>query len=157
QPYRFVVPADGKYQILITSRSADALAGPRHYYRVRITPEQPDFHLIVMASGNFYPDATNLRQSGNEYLTVLAWRHDGFNGEIALPVEGLPKGVNCPPQTLGPTMRHTLLVLSAAADAPGWTGDIKVKGTATIKGAKVVREARPGSITWPLQQPQPNI
>jgi hypothetical protein len=156
-PYRFVVPADGKYQLFVSSRSAHSLAGPRHFYRVRITPEQPDFRLIVMAAGSTFPDAPNLRQGGNQFLTVFAWREDGFNGPVELAVEGLPKGVTCPPQTLGSGLRHTLLGLHADADAPSWTGTIKVTGTASIKGVKVTREARPGSITWPLQQPQPNI
>jgi hypothetical protein len=156
-PYRFVVPADGKYQLLVSSRSAESLAGPRHFYRVRLTPERPDFRLIVMAAGSTFPDAPNLVQGSHQFLTVFALREDGFNGPIELTVEGLPKGVICPPQTLGPGMRHVLLGLHAAADAPAWTGPIRVKGTATIQGTRVTHEARPGSITWPLQQPQPNI
>jgi hypothetical protein len=39
---------------------------------------------------------------------------------------------------------------------PDWTGEIKVKGTATIRGQKVEREARSGTILWPVQ-PQQNI
>src|SRR5207253_2628779 len=50
------------------------------------------------------------------------------------------------------------LVVTAAPDGPAWTGEIKIKGTATIKGQTVVREARAGSITWPSPQPQqPNL
>ena len=30
QPYRFVAPADGKYQLMVSSRLADTLAEPRH-------------------------------------------------------------------------------------------------------------------------------
>jgi hypothetical protein len=39
---------------------------------------------------------------------------------------------------------------------PKWTGEIKVKGTATIRGQKVEHEARSGTILWPVQ-PQQNI
>src|SRR5262249_34929969 len=70
--------------------------------------------------------------------------------------EGLPPGVTCPPQTLAFGTRTTTLVLSAADSAEPWTGEIKVVGTATIKGQKVTREARPGGIVWPVQ-PQQNI
>lgn len=149
--YRFTAPADGKYQLLIASRT-DGLSGARNIYRMRIAPEQPDFRLVVLGGpDNYRPSSCCVGQGGNNQLRVLAWRRDGFNGEIALGVEGLPKGVTCPPQVLGPGLRHTALVFSAAADAPAWTGEIKVKGTATIGGKPVVREARPGSITWQTQ------
>ncbi|HXG12681.1 MAG TPA: PPC domain-containing protein [Gemmataceae bacterium] len=153
--YRFTVPADGKYHLLVASRNANLLAGPHHYYRVRITPEQPDFQLVVMPPSDFAPDGCCVRQGSNQFYTVYAWRQDGFNGEIALTVEGLPAGVTCPPQVLGTGLRQTTLVVSAAADAPPWAGEIKVRGTATIRGQTVVREARPASITWPVQPGAP--
>src|SRR5262249_36462222 len=132
-PYRFVVPADGKYQLLVGSRLSDTLADPRHGYQVRITPEQPDFRLVVMPADFYRPDGPCVHQGGNEYFSVFAWRRDGFAGDIALSVDGLPKGVTCAPQGFVGTMKHTTLVLSAAADAPVALGEIKIKGTATIK------------------------
>jgi hypothetical protein len=156
QVYRFAVPADGKYQLLVASRLADALADPRHLYRVRITPDLPDFRLVVMPADFHRPDSCCLLQGGNEAFTVLAWRQDGYSGDIQLSAEGLPKGVTCPPQVLGAGQRQTTLVLSAAADAPRATGEIKIKGTAVIKGQTVTHEARPASIVWPIQ-PQQNI
>jgi hypothetical protein len=152
--YRFAVPADGKYQLLVTSRDADMRAGPRHYYRVRITPEQPDFRLIVLPPDERRPDGCCLRQGGHEHYTVLVWRQEGFAGPIALGVEGLPKGVSCQPQLVAGNLRQAALVFTATADAPVWTGEIQVRGTATINGQTVVREARPATITWPVQQPQ---
>ncbi len=154
--FRFTVPADGKYQLLVGSRLTDSMAGPRHYYRVRITPEQPDFRLVAMAPESERPETATLRPGGNESFTVFALRHDGFAGDIALTVEGLPPGVTCVPQILGANLREGQLVLSAAPSAAAWAGEIKVKGTATIKGQKVVREARPASIVWPVQ-PQQNL
>jgi hypothetical protein len=155
-PYRFAVPADGKYQLLVASRLADTLADPRHLYRVRITPDLPDFRLVAMPADFHRPDSCCLLQGSNESFTVLAWRQDGFNGDIQLAVEGLPKGVTCAPQVLGAGQRQTTLVLTAAADAPAWTGEIKVKGTAVVRGQSVSHEARPASIVWPIQ-PQQNI
>lgn len=152
--YRFVAPADGEYQLLVGSQTASVLWGPRQYYRLRLVPEAPDFQLIVMPGDSTRPDSGQLGQAGHESFTVLAWRPDGFNGDITLTAEGLPRGVTCPPQVLAGSQRFTTLVVSAAADAPAWTGEFKVKGTATIKGQTVVREARPGGITWPVQPGQ---
>jgi hypothetical protein len=154
--YRFTVPADGKYLLLVGSRLADTLAGPQHFYRVRITPDQPDYQLVAMPMANTRPDSATLHQAGSQAFTVFALRKDGFNGAIQLSVEGLPPGVTCQPQVLGGNLRQTTLVLSAADGAAPWTGPIKVKGTATLGFAKhkVVREARSANVVWPLAQPQ---
>ena len=156
-PYRFVVPADGRYLLLVGSRWADTLAGPRHLYRVRISQDQPDFKLVVMAAANARPDGVNLSQGGHQALTVFALRKDGFTGDIALSVEGLPPDVSCPPQILGGSLRQTTLAIAADDDAAPWTGPIKVKGTAMIHGHKLIREARPAGVVWPLVQQQANI
>lgn len=154
--YRFAVPADGRYELLVSDRLADAVAGPRHLYRVRIAPDQPDFRLVAMPIDYHRPDACCVRQGGSEAFTVFVWRQDGFNGEVRLSALGLPKGVTCPPQTLAAGQRQTSLVLSAAADAPAWAGPITIQGTATIQGQAAVREARSASIVWPVP-PQVNI
>jgi hypothetical protein len=152
--YRFVVPADGKYQLMVSSRDASVQAGPRDYYRVRITPEEPDFRLVVMPASMNAPDACAVRKGGRQYYTVYVWRLDGWNGEITLAAKGLPAGVHCPPQTLAHDTRQATLVVSADPDAADWTGMIEVTGTATVNGQQVVREARPASITWPVPPQQ---
>jgi hypothetical protein len=156
---RFVVPADGKYELLVTSREADMQAGPRHIYRLSIRKEQPDFRLVLVDHDDNDPTGCTLRQGGGQYMHVLCFRNDGFTGDVNVSVEGLPPGVSCPPQTLGPNQKQTALVLSAAPDAAAWAGEIKVKGTATINGAPVVREARAGCVLWsvPPQQGIPTL
>src|SRR5205085_5286003 len=134
----------------VGSRVADTVAGPRHTYSVRITPERPDFHLVAMAPDAGRPDGTTVFQGGNQAFTVLAWRDDGFVGDIVLSAEGLPPGLSCPPQTLGGEVRQGQLVVSASPGAPPWTGTIRIKGTAVIQGQKVVHEARSASIVWPM-------
>jgi hypothetical protein len=152
--YQFRPPADGTYLLQVSSRDAANDAGPRQLYRVRIAPERPDFRLVLMPSSVNAPDACIVRRGATEFYTALVTRLDGFNGEIALTAEGLPQGVSCPPQTIAAGQRQGVLVLSAAEGAPLWDGEIRVKGTATINGKKVEREARPATITWPLPQNQ---
>jgi hypothetical protein len=150
-PFRFVVPADGKYQLLVGSRFADAVAGLHHVYRLRIAPERPDFRLFAMPPEKFRPGGLIVGKGGNEAFLVYAWRRDGFKGDIALSVEGLPTGVTCRPQTLAGPMKKTVLVVSAADSAPLFNGEVKVQGTALINGNKVVRGARPATVVWPVQ------
>ncbi len=151
--YKFTAPADGKYHILVGSHLGN-LADPTHIYRLRISRENPDFRLIVMPSEDYRPDAGLLSQGGLEAYTVYAARQDGFKGDILLSAEGLPPGVTCVPQTLSAGMKTTHLVLSASDNAPAFTGEIKIVGTASAAGQKLVREARPASVTWPTQANQ---
>jgi hypothetical protein len=156
EPYRFVVPADGTYQLLVYCQAADSLASPRKVYRVRITRDEPDFRLVAMSAETLWPDAPTLSPGGQQALAVLAFREGGFTGDIELSAEDLPPGVTCTPQVLAGAVRQTTLVLSAAPTAGAWTGAIKVKGTATVNGKKVVREARSGCLVWP-SSPNPVV
>ena len=153
--FRFEVPADGRYLLLIGSREASVEAGPRDFYRLRITREEPDFRLVVMPQAANSPDACVLRAGGRQYYTVFVWRLDGWNGQITLTGAGLPPGVACPAQVIAPGAQQATLVLSAKEDVAAWTGPIAVKGAATIDGRAVVRDARAATITWPV--PQVNI
>jgi hypothetical protein len=89
---------------------------------------------------------------GQQALDVVVWRKDGWNGPIDLTVEGFPRGVSCAPQTVGPGLGQSRLVISASEKVPSWTGEIRVKGTAMINGQTVVREARAASINWQVAQ-----
>jgi len=151
--YHFVAPADGKYYLLVACRDADSQAGPRRVYRLRITPEEPDFRLIVMPPAIDTPDACTLLPGGRSYYSVFVWRLDGWDGEITLSAEDLPAGVSATPQVVGPGQKQGVFVVSAAPDTQPWTGTIKVQGTALIQGRKVVHDARPATITWPVTKP----
>ncbi|MHB1426888.1 MAG: hypothetical protein ACYC3I_27340 [Gemmataceae bacterium] len=154
QSFRFVAPADGKYQLMVSSRLADVVSGVRHFYRVRISPPRPDFSLIALATGEHRPAGATVLAGGQQAFTVFALRQDGFTGDISLSVAGLPKGVTAAPQTIGDGLRESSLVLSAANDAAPWTGTIKILGTAALGDNKVVHEAQSASIVWPISQGQ---
>ena len=152
--YQFKAPSDDTYLLMVSSRDADNDAGPRQLYRVRITPEKPDFRLVLMPSSVTAPDACVVHRGATQFYTAFVTRMDGFNGEITLTATNLPKGVTCPPQTIASGQRQGILVVSAAAGAPLWEGAIHVKGTAVIDDKEVQREARAATITWPLPQNQ---
>ncbi|MBL8796110.1 MAG: PPC domain-containing protein, partial [Planctomycetia bacterium] len=154
---RAVIPADGKYELLIASHTAGIQYGPRCLYRLRIAPEQPDFRLVIVGNNEADTSGCTLRQGGSQDMQVVCFRRDGFDGEVTLSAEGLPAGVTCAPQVLGPGLRETSLVFSAAPDAASWTGEVTVKGTATIQGAPVVREARPACLVFPAPQNAPAV
>jgi hypothetical protein len=157
---KFTAPADGAYFVVIGARDAAVAAGPRAIYRLRVGPERPDFRFVVMPSLDNAPqtqaaprpDALLVPAGGRQYLDVFVSRRDGFNSPITLTAEDLPPGVTCPPQIIPPNARQAALVLEATGDANPWAGAIRVLGTATVNNKTLVREARPASITWPMNQ-----
>lgn len=152
--YRFVVPATGKYQVMVSSRDAFVQSGPRHLYRVRITPTQPDFRLIALPPLPYTLDGVVVRQGSQQFLNVIVHRSDGFNGEIQLSADNLPAGVTCPAQVIPRGSTRGVVVFTASDKAGDWTGEVKVVGKATIDGREVVREVRAGGPIWPAPNPQ---
>jgi hypothetical protein len=154
---RFVVPEDARYALLVSSHEAAIQAGPRDQYTIRIMPQRPDFRLVVMSSSPGTPDACNILRGGRIDQSVYLWRLDGFEGPVALSAEGLPEGMTCLPQVVGTGQKQGTLVLSAAPDMEPWTGTITIKGTATVDGQTVVREARAATILYPIPPQQRNL
>ncbi|HWE37500.1 MAG TPA: PPC domain-containing protein [Isosphaeraceae bacterium] len=150
---RFEAPADGRYLVLVSTREAPARGGVRDLYRLRIGPERPDFRLVVMPDAIDHPDSLTIRQGSTIGAVVFALRLDGYNGPIALSAEGLPEGISCPPQYLGPGQDIGRIVLEASKDAPRSEGLIRIVGKATIGGRELVHVARSATITWPVPQP----
>jgi len=149
--FRFAAPADGTYRVLI--RDLYNRGSPKFVYRLAIRREQPDFRLAALPPFPMNPQQPQvgpwsalLRRGGSESLQVVAFRRDGFAGDIEVSVEGLPPGVTCPNITLGPGQNSGMLVLSAAENAADYVGTIRVVGKATINGQALAREARGGAV-----------
>lgn len=150
--YRFTAGADDTYYVMVTSRDANTLFGPRHLYTLKITPEEPDFRLIATPLSQVSPEGTVVNKDGGAAYTVYVWRMGGFNHEITLAGEKLPPGVSVQPQIIANGQKQAVLVVHASPDAPEWAGGISVIGTAAVHGQKLVREVRGATITWPVQQ-----
>lgn len=158
--FAFTVPADGNYRMLVKNQFGQG--DPRNVYRVSIHPAAPDFRLSVVPKFPAAPQqpvgvwSPLLRKGGSELLEVIAFREDGFTGEIAVSVEGLPPGVTAAPVTIGTGMNSAPLVLTAADNAAEWVGPVKVVGKAKVAEAEVAREARFGSNIWETATNVPN-
>jgi hypothetical protein len=149
--YRFVAPADGTYQLLVASRFSYIQTGARHNFRVRVTPEMPDFRAVVMPTATGLTDTLLLRQGGNQVMSLYLWRQDGFNSPITITGENLPPGIKVHPQIVHPSQKQLVVVVSATTDAKPWAGPISLLATATVNGKPIVREVRAATVTWPVQ------
>jgi hypothetical protein len=104
----FTPPADGDY--LLTVRDIYAGGGPRHVYRLRVAPPEPDF-LLTVAADRFAVAAGQALD-----LPVTVQRLNGFAGEVGLTIEDLPPGVEATVD-VGKDPAKTVVTLTAKPDA----------------------------------------
>ncbi|MCA9172976.1 MAG: PPC domain-containing protein [Planctomycetales bacterium] len=152
--FHFSAPADGTYRVLVRDGYATLVSDPRLVYRLAIRQAKPDFRLAAVPTDS--SGAVFLRKGGREAIRVIAYRQDGFDGEIRVSASGLPGGVTASEFVIGPASFVGTLVLSADANAPGGIGQLRVTGKATVGGAEVTRVARPAHPLQPVPFAQPN-
>ena len=142
----FVAPADGEY--LLHLKDVRGMEGPDFAYRLTIREAAPDYRL------NAEPANPNIPRGGATLVTVSVAARRGDTGPIAIEVKGLPAGVSASPATIVPGQDSTVVVLSAAADAPldGHPAPIQIVGHAMANGHEMIRTAnKVGDTDPPLQ------
>lgn len=156
--FRFAVPADGIYRAMVRDLALNPRNDPRRIYRLSIHREQPDFRLaavpIYPANNKLEARPWNplLRRGSTERIDVVAFRRDGFSGEISVTAESLPAGVTCAPAIIGAGQNATTLTLTASDQAADWTGPIQIVGRAKVATADVARTARLGTVLYAAPQ-----
>lgn len=145
----FTAPADGAYFVQVRDLYFQQRGDPRFTYRLSVRRPQPDFRLVVVPKHETQPDAAVVGQGGRQWVDVLAFRQDGFEGDIRIEATGLPPGVTCSPVVIGPGKISAPLVFQAAKDAPIGHAALQVVGTAQVNDRELVRVARAGGLTWP--------
>lgn len=156
--FRFVAPADGTYRVLIKNLSSYTHSDPRFVYRLAIHPAKPDFRVVAKPRLlPFSPDPNQnpptvwsplLRKGGTELIDVVVFRHNEFDGEVQVSIEGLPAGVTSSPITIGAGQTTGVLVVAAAENAAEATALVTVVGKAKIGDAEVAHAARTATMVW---------
>jgi hypothetical protein len=155
---RFEAKEDGKYRIKICDLFGHARNDPRNVYRLAIRKASPDFRLMTVAEPapekkddrKVEPYAALLRAGGTIAIRVLAFRRDGFVGDIELHAEDLPAGITCQPTTIAASANEGVVLLTSGEKPERWTGSIRVIGKAKVGDTELVREARGGAVCWPV-------
>lgn len=131
----YTFPADGDYVLKIAD--AQGKGGDEYAYRLSVTPPRPDYILRLR------PDNPRVPQGGTAMFTVMAFRRDGFGGEIKLATSDLPEGFIAPAEIIAKGANETRMIVSAPPNAPIGLLSPKIVGTARIGEQNVVREAVP--------------
>jgi hypothetical protein len=148
----FASPGEGDYVLAIEDRYG--LGGEQYAYRLELSPAVADFDLIVQPGLPSNPrdpkavqqqaqvlndfsgagvGALSMDRGGTGTLLVRAFRN-GYNGPIAISVEGLPEGVQASPATIAAGQNDTTLNLIADFDVPSSAAWLRVVGRGQIDG-----------------------
>ncbi len=144
----FTAPAAGAYFVEIVSVSGRGDDDYRYLLEIG-NPPPPGFALTVT------PDNPTAPAGAAVPLTINAVR-SGYNGEIALRVEGLPNGVVASPASLPAGKNSTLMTLSAPSGIAPSFAPIRLIGSAKIGESAVEVVARPQESYQPPLTNQPN-
>jgi hypothetical protein len=143
----FRIPADGMYRLFVQERYRHG--GPRYQYVLRLTKATADFYPVVCHETPSDPSCPTVRQGGTAFYELCLNRRN-HNGPVTIEAEGLPPGVSCPPVHVSAQSQFANVVFSAAADAPEWSGAIRLKAWAVVDGEKIEREVRCAQRRWPI-------
>jgi len=145
---RFVVPADGRYLVLVRSLTGGLQADPRRVYRFSIRRQEPEIHLAILPRPDS-PSGINLQLRGRTLLDVLAFRNRGLTGAVRVSATELPAGVECPDIWIAPGSNRGSLVLSSADEASPVTGRLRFQARSDggqiceVSSGAVVRAGQP--------------
>ena len=155
---RFEAKEDGMYRVMVRDLFQRAERSPRFVYRLSVRREAPDFRLAAMSVvPRLKADAKNidigvplLRRGETIAVRVMAFRRDGFNGDIQLSIENPPPGLIFDGDRLEAGKNFTFILLTASEDAPAFAGPIRLVGKAKVGDKELVREARGGTMVFPV-------
>ncbi len=155
---KFVVKEDGVHRLQLTDLFGGTRNDVRNRYRLVIRKAAPDFALVAWAQHMELRNGDraalskpmSMRGGSTMALEVIAFRRDGFNGDIDLTMSGLPEGVTAKGLKIPAGQSRGLLLVTAHQDAPRGFTNAAFLGTAVIEGASVARQCRLASVAWPI-------
>lgn len=155
---KLTVPADGRYRLRLTDLFGGTRNDPGNIYRLVVRRAAPDFALVAWAlhmelrngDRNALSKPLALRGGATMALEVIAFRRDGFNGDIDLAMEGLPEGVTASGLKIPAGQSRGLMLVTASEDAPEGFAHASFVGRAEIDGQMVTRPCHLASMSWPV-------
>ena len=136
-------PADGVYSVEI--RDLLQRGGAEFVYFLKITPAEPRFELRLDT------DKTELSPGTSSVIFVSTIRRNGFDGDIALSVDGLPPEVTTVCGRIPAGQRDGCVILTASPKAKPAINNIQVHGRGTQKRSDGTKAALT-AVGLPMQE-----
>ncbi|MCY2962059.1 MAG: serine protease, partial [Planctomycetota bacterium] len=155
---KLVIPQDGLYRLHLTDLFGGTRNDPRNVYRLVIRKAQPDFAVVAwplhMELRNGDRAALSkplaLRRGATVAMEVVAFRRDGFDGDIDLVMEGLPEGVSAQGLKIPAGKNRGLLLVTASATAPRSVAFASITAKGKVQGEAVSHPCRVATVAWPI-------
>lgn len=167
---KLTIKTDGRHRLQLTDLFGGTRNDPQNVYRLVIRKAEPDFALVSWAlhmelrngDRNALSKPIALRGGATMALEVVAFRRDGFDGDIDLVLDGLPEGVTAQGLKIPAGQSRGLMLITAHQEAPRSLAQARFYGRAEIGGAAVLRDCRMASMAWPVTDawgefPQPRL
>ncbi len=155
---KVAIKTDGLHRLQLTDLFGGTRNDARNIYRLVIRKAEPDFALVAWAlhmelrngDRNALSKPLSLRGGATMALEVIAFRRDGFDGDIDLVMEGLPEGVTASGLKIPAGQSRSLMLITANQNAPRSLVNASFYGRSVINGAAVTRQCRLASMSWPI-------
>ncbi len=154
----FEAPSDGDFRVLVRDEYGAADTTQSLCYRLILRKPQPAFRALAVGGLTLSSNNSNNRplkpltcvvQPGSAAeIVVVAYRTDGFDGEINVSLSPLPPGVTCDTLTMSANQSMGALLVRANAGAAEWTGAVKVIAKATWQGKTISQELQNLELLW---------
>lgn len=155
---KLVIKEDGFHRLQLTDLFGGTRNEPGNVYRLVVRKAAPDFALAAWA---LHMELRNgdraalskpiaLRGGATMAIEVVAFRRDGFDGDIELAMEGLPSGVTAQGLKIPAGQSRGLVLITARQDAPRAFASATFVGRSQISGQEVTRPCRLASVSWPI-------
>lgn len=129
------LPADGVYHVHLGDIQHQG--GPEYAYRLRISPQRPDFALRIV------PSSINVRGGATVPLTVYALRKDGFTGAIALALKAAAAGFTLGGASIPEGQDQVRLTLTVPPITPKEPLSLQLEGRARVQDTEIIRPVVP--------------
>ena len=159
------IKTDGLHRLQVRDLFGGTRSIERHRYRLIVRKAQPDFTVVAWAlhmnlrngDRNALSKPVSLRNGRTMAFEVVTVRRDGFEGEIELGMEGLPKGISAHGFAIPAKKTRGILIVSAADDAERTLGTATMFAKAKIGDQEVRRPVRLASMKWPVANARSDI
>ncbi len=159
------IPEDGNYRLQLRDLFGGTRNDPRNVYELVVRKATPDFSLVGWA---IHMELRNgdraalskpiaLRGGATMAFEIVAIRKDGFDGDIDITMEDLPRGISACGLRIPAGKNKGILLISADADAATVYSVARIVGSATILGQYVTRSCALASTVWPVRDASQEI
>lgn len=152
------IKEDGLHRLQILDLFGGTRTDPRNVYRLIIRKAAPDFALAAwglhmeLRNGDrsAFSKPIALRGGSTIAMEVVAFRRDGFAGEIDLRIDDLPDGVTAQGIKIAAGSNRGIMLVTADQDAPRGLTFANFVGQSVVDGQAVTRPVQMAALAWPV-------